>query len=160
LSDPHELARSLQFELKRVGCFNGAVNGEFDDATRTASHAFAKLTSIHMPDELSPEAIKAVREIDKRVCPLACPDGERAEGDRCIAAAPHHDANTQRTRNNASASVPTQALGDAESESFRIRPVGSIPTGTTAVLTAQNGRKMTCTGGVIGVAHSRRCHWN
>jgi ribosomal protein S12 len=89
-NDLHELARSLQFELKRVGCFNGAVNGEFDDATRAASRTFAKLASIRMPDELLPEAIKAVRGIDKRVCPMACPDGERAQGDRCIAIAPSH----------------------------------------------------------------------
>jgi peptidoglycan hydrolase-like protein with peptidoglycan-binding domain len=61
--DPHELARSLQFELTRVGCFNGAVNGEFDDATRAASRTFAKLTSIKMPDDLSPDSIKAVRGI-------------------------------------------------------------------------------------------------
>ena len=95
-NDLHELARSLQFELKRVGCFNGAVNGEFDDATRAASHTFAKLSSIRMPDELSPEAIKAVRGIDKRVCPVACPDGERAEGDRCIAIAPSQNAKTAK----------------------------------------------------------------
>ncbi len=31
--DPHELARALQFELTRVGCFNGTVNGQFDDDT-------------------------------------------------------------------------------------------------------------------------------
>ena len=34
--DPHELTRSLQFELQRVGCFNGVVNGEFDDPTKAA----------------------------------------------------------------------------------------------------------------------------
>ena len=31
--DPRELTRSLQTELKRVGCFLGEVNGDFDDAT-------------------------------------------------------------------------------------------------------------------------------
>jgi ribosomal protein S12 len=46
--DPHELARSLQFELKRVGCFNGAVNGEFDDATRAAWHTLAKVALIKL----------------------------------------------------------------------------------------------------------------
>ena len=85
---PNELARSLQLELKRVGCFNGTVNGEFDDATRSASRIFAKLTSIKMADELSMDTVKAVRGIDKRVCPLICPGGERARGDRCVAIAP------------------------------------------------------------------------
>jgi uncharacterized caspase-like protein len=86
--EPHELARSLQFELKRVGCFDGSVNGEFDEATRAAWHKFAKTARIELPDQLSADALKAVRGIDKRVCPLLCPDGEHAQGERCIANAP------------------------------------------------------------------------
>ena len=86
--DPHALALTLQFELKRVGCFNGALNGEFDDATRAASRNFAKLASVSMPDGLSMDAINAVRGFNKRVCPLVCRDGEQVEGDRCIAIAP------------------------------------------------------------------------
>jgi hypothetical protein len=87
-ADPHELARSLQFELRRVGCFDGAVNGEFDNATRAAWHNFAKHASLKIPDDLSSDAIKAVRSIDKRICPLICPKGQRAEGERCVATAP------------------------------------------------------------------------
>ncbi|MGH6673667.1 MAG: TIR domain-containing protein, partial [Xanthobacteraceae bacterium] len=55
--DPHALALSLQFELRRVGCFSGALSGDFDQATRDAEHKFAKLASINMPDELSPDAV-------------------------------------------------------------------------------------------------------
>jgi hypothetical protein len=87
-SDPHSLALSLQFELKRVGCFNGAMNGEFDAATRAAERSFAKLASIKMPEGLSLDAIQAVRGFDKRVCPLICPEGEHAEDERCVATAP------------------------------------------------------------------------
>ena len=83
--DRHELVRSLQLELKRVGCFNGAVNGEFDDSTRAASRSFAKLSSVTLPDDLTPDTIKTLHTIDKRVCPLVCPDGEHAAGDRCVA---------------------------------------------------------------------------
>jgi hypothetical protein len=94
--DRHELVRSLQLELKRVGCFNGAINGEFDDATRAASQHFAKLSSIALPDDLTPDAVKAVRGIDKRVCPLVCPEGERATGDRCVAIEVRHQAEPHR----------------------------------------------------------------
>jgi len=87
-ADPHELARSLQFELRRVGCFDGAVNGEFDNATRAAWHNFAKHASLKIPDDLSSDAIKTVRSIDKRICPLICPNGQRAEGERCVATGP------------------------------------------------------------------------
>jgi hypothetical protein len=86
--DPHELTRSLQFELQRVGCFLGTVNGEFDDDTKTAWHRFIKLTSVSMSDDVSPDAINTVRGIKKRVCPVQCPHGQHAEGEACIANAP------------------------------------------------------------------------
>ena len=85
--DPAEMARLLQFELQRVGCFTGAVNGEFNAPTRTALKNFAKLASVSVPDELTIDTLKTLRGIDKRVCPPACKAGERAEGDRCVAIA-------------------------------------------------------------------------
>ena len=88
LPDPHELARALQFELQRVGCFFGRVNGEFDDATKAAWHKFLKLASISLPDDVSSDAINAVRGINKRICPLVCARGQHADGERCIADAP------------------------------------------------------------------------
>lgn len=101
--DPHELARALQFELQRVGCFIGTVNGEFDDATKAAWHRFIKLTSISMPDDASSDAINAVRGITKRVCPLECQTGEHAEGGTCVANAP----SPKRTSTGAQPSQPS-----------------------------------------------------
>jgi ribosomal protein S12 len=82
--DRRQMARSLQLELKRVGCFDGAVDGEFGDSTRNALRNFAKLAAISTPDDLSLDALKSVRGIDRRVCPPTCQAGERAEGDRCV----------------------------------------------------------------------------
>ncbi len=80
-----ELGRSLQLELKRVGCYQGTVNGEFGDATRDALRSFVKYSALNLrPEDLSVDAIKAVRGFDKRVCPLSCQPGERAEGESCI----------------------------------------------------------------------------
>jgi hypothetical protein len=66
LPDPHELTRSLQLELQRVGCFKGTVNGQFDEDTKTAWHRFMKLASITMSDDVSTGTIDAVRGITKR----------------------------------------------------------------------------------------------
>jgi len=104
--DAHELARSLQFELQRVGCFGGTVNGEFDDATKTAWHKFIKLTSISMPDAASADAINAVRGINKRICPLVCPHGEHAESEQCVANPPPPAKHT--TAQAAPSPQPTQ----------------------------------------------------
>jgi peptidoglycan hydrolase-like protein with peptidoglycan-binding domain len=83
--DPREVTRSLQLELKRVGCFDGTINGEFSNSTRAALRNFAKLASVSLPEnEPSLDALKAVRGFDKRICPLVCPAGERAEGERCV----------------------------------------------------------------------------
>jgi uncharacterized caspase-like protein len=85
LAERHELARSLQLELKRVGCFEGSVDGEYGSVTRTALSNFAKLAALNLPeDEPSADALQAVRRFDKRICPLVCPRGEHADGDRCI----------------------------------------------------------------------------
>jgi hypothetical protein len=85
VADPHELARALQFELQRVGCFDGVINGEFDDATKAAWRNFTKLTSTSLPEEASVNTVKAVRDINKRVCPLTCAAGQHVDGEQCIA---------------------------------------------------------------------------
>ena len=43
--DRREMTRSLQAELKRVGCFEGPVDGEFSNSTRTALRNFAKFAA-------------------------------------------------------------------------------------------------------------------
>jgi hypothetical protein len=96
--DPHELTRSLQLELQRVGCFKGTVNGQFDEDTKTAWHRFMKLASITMSDDVSTGTIGAVRGITKRICPLDCPRGQHAEKETCVAnAPPEHDAKSRRS---------------------------------------------------------------
>ena len=82
------MTRSLQIELKRVGCYQGDVTGQFDDATKAAWHSFASLASVAMPDDVSADALKAVRGVGKRVCPLVCPSGQHGDGDLCVANAP------------------------------------------------------------------------
>jgi hypothetical protein len=68
----------------RVGCFVDKVTGQFDDDTKTAWHKFLKLTSKTMPDDVTPDAIGAVRQVNKRICPLVCGHGQHAEGEVCV----------------------------------------------------------------------------
>ncbi|MGV3632721.1 MAG: caspase family protein, partial [Pseudorhodoplanes sp.] len=81
-----ELARSLQFELKRVGCYDHPVSSEFDGAAREALTRFAKFASVRiaMSNEVSAETLSLIRKFDKRVCPLTCQADEKVEGDRCV----------------------------------------------------------------------------
>jgi len=84
--DAAELARSLQFELKRVGCFKGSVDGRYDNQTRDALGAFAKRAAVEI-NATTPttETVKLIRGYDKRVCPLVCGTNERPVGDQCVA---------------------------------------------------------------------------
>ncbi len=104
--DPHELARELQFELRRVGCFDGAVNGAFDDDTKAALGKFIKLTSASFSDDATSDAVNAVRAINKRVCPLICPHGEHAESGACVANEPPPKHNAPAARGSAPAPAP------------------------------------------------------
>lgn len=81
-----ELARSVQFELKRVGCYDDAVTGEFGAPAREALSRFAKFASVRIakPGEISSETLSLIRKFDRRVCPLICGAEEKADGDRCV----------------------------------------------------------------------------
>jgi len=127
--DPHDLTRSLQLELQRVGCFKGTVNGQFDEDTKTAWHRFMKLASITMSDDLSTRTIDAVRGITKRICPLDCPRGQHAEKETCVAnapAPPEHDAKPRRSAKAPSANRTAPPVGRAAAPPPD-RPPPSIP---------------------------------
>jgi peptidoglycan hydrolase-like protein with peptidoglycan-binding domain len=142
--DPHELTRSLQVELQRVGCFNGAVNGEFDDGTKAAWHRFIKLTSISMPDDVSSNAINAVHGIQRRVCPLVCPHGKHAEGEVCVANAPPPKTATPPPKAAATkAAAPKAATARAT----------SAPTPRAAAPSAQ-GTQYNCHGTMTALSGS------
>ena len=120
--DPHELARALQFELKRVGCFTSKVSGEFDDSTKAAWHQFIKISALTMPDAATLDAIAAVRAINKRVCPLVCGSGQHADGDLCVANAPP----------SSRSDTPSKQRGGGGGEAtvdMRSQPIGTVVQG-------------------------------
>jgi hypothetical protein len=99
-TNPHELVRSLQFELQRVGCFDGTISGDFDQSTQAAWARFVKLASITAPDAQSSDAIAALRAVNNRICPLVCRSGQHAEGKICVANPPPQSAAPARAAAN------------------------------------------------------------
>jgi uncharacterized caspase-like protein len=83
--DPSDIARLLQAHLKRVGCNPGTADGNWDDGSKKALELFNKSAQTKFDIKLaSLDALDVVRSKADRVCPLICPTGQRAEGDRCI----------------------------------------------------------------------------
>ena len=81
-----DLARNIQLELLRLGCARGDAEGDWNadakDAVRKFNrYAKAKL-DINAPSQ---EMMVALRDYDKRICPLECGPGTRARGDMCVA---------------------------------------------------------------------------
>ncbi len=83
--DQADIARLLQAHLKRVGCDPGSSDGKWDDASRKALELFNRNAQTGFDIKLaSLDALDGVRGKSERVCPLVCPKGQKADGDRCV----------------------------------------------------------------------------
>jgi hypothetical protein len=80
------LARELQRELKRVGCYDGAINNSWTLSTRTAMKAFNNRINAMLPVDMPDQILLAlVQDHRDRVCDVACPAGEGlAKDGRCL----------------------------------------------------------------------------
>lgn len=82
---PQEITRSVQSELKRVGCFGGAIDGEWTAASRRALEQFNNRAGAKLNAKLaSLEVLDAIKARSSRVCPLNCEHGFRAEKNSCV----------------------------------------------------------------------------
>jgi hypothetical protein len=81
-----DTARMLQTELKRVGCYADAVNGDWSRVSQRALAAFNQNAGTRLQTNIATlDAVAAVRDSRDRVCPLTCSRGFRADGDHCVA---------------------------------------------------------------------------
>jgi uncharacterized caspase-like protein len=79
-----DLPRSLQAELRRVGCNTGAVDSNWSAAAQKALDLFNKHAGMKLDVKTaSIDALDAVKGKAARVCPLICEHGFKADGDRC-----------------------------------------------------------------------------
>lgn len=80
------LARELQAELRRVGCFDGAVDGDWGPAAKRAMRSFTERVNAVLPVE-EPDYIllTLVKGHLNRACGASCATGEVAvDGGRCV----------------------------------------------------------------------------
>jgi hypothetical protein len=86
MSDPAALARTLQRELKRVGCYDGEASGVWSPASRAAMKAFTERVNASLPvDRPDPVLLALVQGHQGRACGDDCPAGEaRAADGRCL----------------------------------------------------------------------------
>ena len=79
-----ELIKSVQTELRRVGCLTGAADGEWSVASQRSLALFNKNAGTKFDVKLaSLDALDAIKLKPSRVCPLICEHGFKADGDHC-----------------------------------------------------------------------------
>jgi hypothetical protein len=81
-----QLARQIQSELKRVGCYTGKLDGSWGDRSRAAMSAFIEHVNAVLPTT-EPDVIllSLVRGQQGEICGITCPPGKIATGGRCVA---------------------------------------------------------------------------
>ena len=152
-----DITKSVQTELRRVGCLTGAADGEWNAASQRSLALFNKHAGTKFDVKLaSLDALDAIKLKPSRVCPLICEHGFKADGDRCsrIVCAEGSFLNDDNECEKRRAKTPTAKRddGDRPDRAARERP---RPEASTAKPQA-SGQIVCDTGGCRPVA--RGCH--
>lgn len=81
---PEALARETQTELKRLGCYGGALDGIWGKGSQRALDSFARQSGRALETSgPSQELLAALRPLSGRVCPLECGPKYNVVNDSC-----------------------------------------------------------------------------
>jgi uncharacterized caspase-like protein len=78
------IVKSVQSELRRVGCLTAQADGEWNTASQRSMALFNRHAGTKFDVKLaSADALDAIKLKPSRVCPLVCEHGFKPDGDRC-----------------------------------------------------------------------------
>jgi uncharacterized caspase-like protein len=81
---PADVTKSVQTELRRVGCLTGSADGEWNSGAQRSLTLFNRYAGTKLDTKLaSVDTLDALKQKTSRVCPLVCEHGFKADGDRC-----------------------------------------------------------------------------
>ncbi|WP_246583313.1 caspase family protein [Bradyrhizobium iriomotense] len=79
-----DLTKSVQGELRRVGCLSAVPDGDWNTASQRSLALFNKYAGTQFDVKFaSYDALNGLKAKPGRVCPLVCNFGFRADGDQC-----------------------------------------------------------------------------
>ncbi|WFU75935.1 caspase family protein [Bradyrhizobium sp. CB2312] len=80
-----DLTKSVQSELRRVGCLSAAADGDCNATSQRSLTLFNKYAGTQFGVKLAGvDALDALKAKPGRVCPLVCNFGFKADGDQCV----------------------------------------------------------------------------
>lgn len=152
-----DLAKSVQTELRRVGCLAGSADGDWNAASQRSLTLFNRYAGTKFDAKLaSIDALDAIKLKPARVCPLVCEHGFKVDGDRCskIACADGSFLNNDNECEKRPGKTPTTKRddGDRPDRAARERPRPEVRTAKPEA----SGQIVCNTGGCRPVA--RGCH--
>ena len=114
------LARDIQKELKRVGCYDGEVSGEWNSRTRQAMKTFIDRVNAALPADEPDHILRTmVQGHPGNACGQTCPAGQTANNQgRCLPTG-------ILAQNPSGTSLPKVALGDTRGRDAASRDVGA-----------------------------------
>ncbi len=158
LSD-NDLARLVQTELARVGCYGQRVDGIWGPNSRRAATRFASLANVELDVAAPSRALfSAVKEQEDRVCPLecgaryeikngscvlkACPSGERLTSNGTCVTATASSGSVRSTRSDSAmprAVCRTETLDECRQ---RVRAAGGRGLRGSGICRGDNRRQI------------------
>jgi hypothetical protein len=117
--DRPALTREIQRQLKRIGCYRGAVSGVWSDAVQDAMKTFTDRVNATLPvDRPDPVLLAMVQTQKPGICSASCPPGQERSAGRCLPSAVVAGANKGRT----AAKTKKSATPDVVVESDAVAP--------------------------------------
>ena len=79
-----DLTKSVQTELRRVGCLAAPADGDWNGASQRSLSLFNKNAGTRLDVKTaSADTLDAIKQKTSRVCPLVCEHGYKVDGDQC-----------------------------------------------------------------------------
>jgi hypothetical protein len=84
-ADRASLTRALQSELRRVGCYDGYINGDWNTSTRNAIKAFTDYVNARLPvDKPDIVLLSLIQGYEGKACRGSCPTDQNLKDGHCI----------------------------------------------------------------------------
>jgi uncharacterized caspase-like protein len=79
-----DVTKSVQSELRRVGCLTGSADGNWSNSSQRSLTQFNRYAGTRLDTKVaSVDTLDTIKLKSSRVCPLVCEHGFQADGERC-----------------------------------------------------------------------------
>jgi len=155
-----DIARSMQLELRRVGCLSAAANGDWSAPSRRALELFNQNAGTKFDLKVaSLEALEGVKAKPSRICPVICERGFRRDGEHCtrIVCRTGYELGDDASCEKIEVKRPRQEEPKAQRERPEAAKMASRPAGPQSTQSAitRLGNSPTCTNSRLACEQSR-----